>query len=497
MGWYSKLLASTVPGYYVKRARAMTLAKALYEAEQGTRTYSRKRTVQGPNQATRTAPRTLREVARVFDQDNDIASGALDVLVANIVGTGVYPQPMVLDRNGDPHEAVNAQLEAMHKRWRRKPEVTWTCDELLAQRLACRTWLRDGEQLTQHIVGPMSSLTHGMDEIPYSYEMLEPDMLPMHGETLKPRNTNARIVAGVEMNAWNRPVAFHLYKEHPGDQSFFGNTARLRLDTKRVPAERVTHLKMVKRIGQVRGVSVFATVIKRLNDISEIDESERVAARVAAAFAAVIVKGEPLQYTAPTEGENKSYRELDLEPGMILDDLVPGEKVESIGSNRPNNQLIPFRADQLRATAAGMTVSYSSMSKDYNGTYSAQRQELVEQRMLYSPIWACFVATSEVPKYRNFIQAARMTGALRIPADVDITTLNDAVYSQPAVPWIQPVQEAEGWKRLIELDVETRANVQRARGHNPRDIERQRKREREKESENTVVPDQGGGQRTG
>lgn len=499
MGWYSKFLAATAPGYFMRRAQAMRLA-AVYEAERSSRTFDRnkKRTTQGPNQATRTAPRNLREIARKFDMDNDIASGALDVLLANIIGTGVYPQPMVLTKGGEPHEEVNAALEGLHKRWRRLPEVTWTADELMAQRLACRTWLRDGEQLNQHIVGPLPSLTHGSDEVPYSYELLEPDVLPLHGEVQGSRASRNRVVAGVELNGWGRPVAFHIYKQHPGDLGFYDTgLLRLNIETKRVPAERITHLKMAKRIGQVRGVSVFATVIKRLDDLQEIDESERVAARVAAAMAAVIVKGDPLQYTPPDSEEGDYYRELDLEPGMILDDLMPGEKVESIGSNRPNNALIPFRADQLRAFAGGVSATYSSVSKNYNGTYSAQRQELVEGRGLYSPIWAQFVAASEVPKYRNFITAARMSGALRLPRDVDEKTLFDAVYTQPALPWIQPVQEAEGYKRLIELGVETRANVQRARGHNPRDIERQRKREQESEGQRRpqepgMVPNQGG-----
>lgn len=488
MGWYSKLLASTVPEYFTRRVRAQNIYRALYDAETGTRTFKKKKETTGPNASTRTAPKSLREQARWYDANNDIASGALDVLIANIVGTGIFPQPMVLDKSGRPHEEMNSQLETLHRRWRYHPEVSWTCDELQAQRLMCRTWCRDGEALAQHIVGPHPSLSHWVEDIPYSYEMLEPDQMPTHNEQLTTKAERGTVFAGVELNGWRRPVAYHLYKQHPGDLGV--DLTSFKLETKRVDASRITHLKMVKRIGQVRGVSLFATVLKRLEDINEIDESERVAARVAAAFAAVIVKGEPISYQPPDSDEVGNYREIDLEPGMILDDLMPGEKVESVGSNRPNNALIEFRADQFRALAGGMTISYSSLSRNYNGTYSAQRQELVEQRNLYSPIWACFVASSEQPKYRNFIAAARAGGALQIPRNVDLSTLNDAIYIQPAMPWIQPVQEADGYAKLVENDFETRANVVRARGHNPREVERQRRREREKDQENGLVPDQ-------
>jgi capsid protein len=84
-------------------------------------------------------------------------------------------------------------------------------------------------------------------------------------------------VQGVELNSWGRPRAYHIYKNHPGDGLTYSS------DTKRVSADRMFHLKLVKRLHQVRGVSVFASTLARFDDIKEIDESERVAARVAAA----------------------------------------------------------------------------------------------------------------------------------------------------------------------------------------------------------------------
>lgn len=486
MSWVDRLAMRMMPGAYSRYRMNLRRARALYEAEKPTRTFGGKKSRGGPNVATKTAPRNLREVAREFDESNDIASGALDILTANTIGAGLYPQPHVLDRDGNPLEEVNAQLDAWHQRWRRKPEVTWTCDELTAQRLACRTWFRDGEVLAQHIVGPLSVLTHGLDQVPYSYELLEPDYLPLESE-LHVDVTNGSVFAGIETNGWGRPVAYHLFREHPGDAVIFGKAP-----TKRVPADRISHLKLVKRIGQARGVSVFATVMTRLHDVREIDESERVAARIAAAFAAVIIKGDSFAYTPPNSDEETGYRELALEPGMIIDDLMPGEKVESIASNRPNNNLIEFRADQLRAAAAGIGASYSSLSKNYNGTYSAQRQEMVEQRMLYAPIWGAYVAQFEIPKYRNFIDALRYSGAVQWPASMDMNTLYDAVWTQPAMPWIDPFKEAAGWEKLLQMNVETRANVIRSRGGNPRDIARQRKLENEQNG--PVVPTQGPGQ---
>ena len=145
-----------------------------------------------------------------------------------------------------------------------------------------------------------------------------------------------------------------------------------------MPWDRVLHLATLDHIGQVRGVSEFASVITRLEDIKDYEESERVAAKIAAMLTAYVKRGSPEVYdpeTAPSPGT----RQIAFKPGMVIDDLAIGEEIGLIDSKRPNPNLITFRQGQLRAIAAGVGASYSSLSRDYNGTYSAQRQELVEQ----------------------------------------------------------------------------------------------------------------------
>lgn len=473
MSRFDRFLAGTFPEYAMRRIKARKMSAA-YETSKTTRTFNRKAEVRGPNSAARGAPKNVRDQIRYLEQNNDIVSGALDTMVANIVGNGIQPEPQILDRDGLPIPEINDLVSKWWQVWCKRPEVTWTMDEGAAQRLTARTWLRDGEVLLQHIMGNRARLSHGSEMVPYSYELIEPDFLPdeyENGAVLTARGKNNRVIAGVELNAWNRPVWYHVFKQHPNDHDFRQAVGvGLTNETKAISAADVSHLKMVTRIGQVRGVSRFSTVIKRLADIQEIEESERVAARIAAAFSAVIVKGTPDLYNPDSETGD---RNINIAPGMIIDDLEQGERMESLASNRPNNELIPFRAAQLRATAAGIGISYSSLSKDYNGTYSAQRQELVEQRQIYTPTWAYFVAQSEVPKYRRFINSLRLSGLLSITPDVDEDTLFDAVYSQPAMPWIDPKKEADGWVSLLDAGLETKSSVIRQRGKDPRQVFKQ------------------------
>lgn len=44
-------------------------------------------------------------------------------------------------------------------------------------------------------------------------------------------------------------------------------------------------------------------------------------------------------------------RELNIQPGIIYDDLLPGEDIGMVKSDRPNPNLETFRNGQLRAVS--------------------------------------------------------------------------------------------------------------------------------------------------
>ena len=72
-----------------------------------------------------------------------------------------------------------------------------------------------------------------------------------------------------------------------------------------------------------------------------------------------------------------------------------------VQSNRPSALLNDFRNAMLRAVASGTSSSFSSISKDYNGTYSAQRQELVEQSVHYAVLRDEFIEQFSRPVHAH------------------------------------------------------------------------------------------------
>ena len=106
---------------------------------------------------------------------------------------------------------------------------------------------------------------------------LESDFVPF--DLIEPKSGT---VHGVIKDRFGRPTAYHVYTEHPGDSATSMLGTGLYPETVIVGAANMTHLKFTRRLHQTRGVSVLHAVLTRLDDLKEYEESERVAARIAA-----------------------------------------------------------------------------------------------------------------------------------------------------------------------------------------------------------------------
>ena len=428
--------------------------------------------------------RQLRDQARHLERDLDIADNALNVLVQNTVGSGidVLAAPRL---PGQPIDrALAEQIDDLWDSWWDVPEVTGMHDYGACQQLLARTWFRDGESYYQDLIGPIAGLVHGTP-VPYSIEMIEPDLIPLD-LTDPARN----ILQGVEKNAWGRPVAYHVYKQHPGDM--YGAA----LETKRVSADVLHGIRNTKRLHQVRGLSVFASSMSRFEDVKDYEESERIAAKVAASMCAYIKKGSPDRYGERLGGvagemvvaDSQGDRELKFTPGMVFDDLFHGEDIGTVDTNRPNPNAAKWRMDQLRAAAGGIGVSYSSLTLNYDGTYSAQRQELVEKWGGYLMLAERFIALAVRKQRMRFIEAAVLAGKLRMPRGWQLRHLAASTYVRPVMPWIDPLKEAYGRGEAEDRGWTSPQQNTLLYGNNPNDVERERADWAARQTELGVLP---------
>jgi lambda family phage portal protein len=159
---------------------------------------------------------------------------------------------------------------------------------------------------------------------------------------------------------------------------------------------------------------------------------------------------------------------------MIFDDLLPGESIQMIGNNgRPNAGLLGFRNSLLKAATSGVGASYSTVSREYDGSYSARRQELVDAWVDYAVFAQDLAAHLVRPVYRRVVETALAVGRLRLPTGMDLRHAVQALYVTPQMPWVDPAKEASAWQTLEAAGLASGPEIVRKRGRSPGDVRRE------------------------
>ena len=399
----------------------------------------------------------LRETARHMDENHDLVVSIFDDLIANIVGTGAHVAPMVRNRNGELDEDTNRQIREAWDEWSQSPETTGELGLEALERLTCRSYLRDGEVFI-HAVN--DSRFNFRTPVPLVLEMLEADYVPFLFS-----DESQNILHGIQCNAWGQPTFYHVYKVHPGDPAaaITFNTAT---GLKRIGNNQMLHLKFTRRLRQRRGVPIIHAVINRMRDLLSYEQSEIIAAKVASDMTAFIERTSEYNVSTGSADIDADQRQLQMSAGSIFT-LLPGEKVSTIKSERPNTHLLDFRNAMLRAVAGGTGTRFSSIAKSYDGTYSAQRQELVEGAVSYRQHFSYLERRFYRPVYQRFLTAALVSGRVVIPPTADPVTAQRVDFRAPALPWIDPAKEAAAWQTLIDAKLESHAEIIRQRGRDP------------------------------
>jgi lambda family phage portal protein len=424
---------------------------------------------------------TLRGYARELCQNDDLVKGGLNILVDKVIGQELIPEPLIVSTTGRPMKRLNKQVTDLWWEFSLKPEITGELCMAELQQLAASSWLRDGEVLARHIRGSLATSVNGLG---YALQMLEADMLPFQYSDNEPQLNGNFITMGIERNQLGQPVRYHIYRYHPSAYYYGSNEALIPVD-----AADMIHLKFTDRLNMTRGVTIFAPVLNRMNGVKGYEKSELVAAQVNAAMCAAITKSPDLAtptVTTEQNGEESAIdiRDMTMEPGVIFDDLAPGEDITMISPDRPNAELINFRNAQLKAMASGIGVAYSSLSKSYDGSYSAMRQEMVDSKIRYDVLRRQFINDFMNVVYREFIG---MLGASRvlIPKTVDLKSLYSPRWSEPATPWIDPLKEIQAATIAIEQRLDTRENIIRNRGGNPQQIDQEIQNKEDSENDDS------------
>ena len=460
MNWLERTIAFLSPRIGSERAfyrLQLELARGYDAAQAGRLQNGRRRPGTSANAEIAKAGTHIRFAARELVRNNPHAKKAKRIYVANLVGTGIVPTANTGNKTRDGK--INKAFEA----WCRQADLAGRLDFFGLQAQLGGGLMESGEMLARlydRRPGPALRL-----------QPLEPDHLDLTrylpGQDVGAGNY---VDQGIEFDGDSRPVAYHLFPQHPGD-----SIGLKRFQSVRVSAERVVHVfpAHLGRAGQIRGVSEYAAVQQRLADLGEYDEATLVGKKIAACFAAFVKRSgsaaSPLAGAAATT-DDKNRRIETLAPGIIqylgLDESVEFGEPPAVGDYSP------YTDAQLHAIAAGLNVMYEGLTGDLSKVnYSSFRAGQNDfRRAIEMDQWLMLIPMFCNPVWRAFVDRLVIAGEVQ-PAFGDAHYGVD--WATPRWESVDPSKDAGADREDIRSGLVTLKQAIARRGYNPDEVLRQ------------------------
>lgn len=347
----------------------------------------------------------MRNRARQMARDDVYVKRYLNLLKTNVVGdNGMTLQVKARNTDGSLDVIGNNIIENAWYQFGLKGNCT--PDGRLSwvdlQKYAIEATARDGEAFFQIVRN--NRFVHGI-----AFHPLEADMIDEQ-KNEKLRNGN-EIRLGIEVDQYQRPIAFWVKKRHPGDYDFSSITIN---QSERIEAKNIIHLYDPVRAGQTRGEPWMAPAITQIKMLNAHREAELVASRMAASKMGFFTSdnGED----APADSYENNVPIIDAEPGTFHQ-LPNGVDFKPFDPTHPATAFAEFQKGILRGIASGLGVSYASLSNDLEGTsYSSIRQGALEERDAYRMVQGFVLNHFVMPVYAIWLQHVMEFGYIPIPA---------------------------------------------------------------------------------
>jgi len=421
----------------------------------------------GPNAALLPHLDTLRARSRDAVRKNGLVKEGVEILIRDSVGVGLKPQINDVD------------LQALWENWVAQADAAGMTDFYGIQSIVVRSFLTAGDVFVRFRYRYIGDTDKNGVEInpPFQIQILESEQVPTSKTRSAGIGINA-IVAGVEFDAVGRRVAYHMYREHPGDGISVSN-----FETVRVPAEDVLHVFEVNRPGQVRGEPRLVCALVKARDLDQYDDAEMVRKKGAAMYGGflrapslpegVAVFGEG---TSP-DGTTSADEEVNiqpLEPGTFPI-LPPGYDVTFSEPADVGGNYGAFNKEQKRYIASAIGVLYPDLSQDFDGLNDRSYRAMVLpyrrkiEVLQDNTIIACLCR----PTWIRFVNLAIAAGAWTMPAGTTLSQWHNVRWMPHVHKYMNPSQEIAAVIAAIRAGLMSRKQAASELGWNIDDIDRE------------------------
>lgn len=410
----------------------------------------------------------LRWQARDLDRNNPLASGALDTIVDNVVGTGLRPQSAIdraiLGLSQDEASAWQTEAERFFYLWAnsRDGDVTRYANFWEQQALVLINTMLSGDVFTIRRFKERRNSIFGT-----CTQLVEADRCQTPAEK---QGADSRVFGGVEIDSDGEAQRYHFLKQHPGDGAIRTALSAGVNDYTTVDAYDANGVPLVlhhfarRRPDQRRGVSLLAPVMEQFKQLGRYTEAELTAAVVSGMFSVFIKTDLPtgsglIPGTIPgqvgaTQITPKGTNLTKMQSGMIMD-LAPGEDVTFANPNRANQAFDPFTATILKHIGVGLGLPHEVLLKHFTASYSASRAAIMEAWKAFRRRRQWMVAGHCQPTYEWVISEAIARGYLKAPGFFDNPLRRaawlGATWRGAPMGQLDPLKEAKAAKEWLSI----------------------------------------------
>jgi lambda family phage portal protein len=268
-------------------------------------------------------------------------------------------------------------------------------------------------------------------------QLIEPERLDNYQQKQEPHSKNGnQIRYGVERDTLGEPIAYHIRQAHQHESHWQGTTRSMMVERIERYSDdgrpQVLHLFDQTRVNMTRGVSTaLLSTLKNMKMLSTFADAELSRQIQSASWAAVVESeldyeqamgllgrggdlqaGNTLTATAAEHLRNVApyYAGAGMQyNGSKVVHMMPGEKLKIVQSALQGAQYDMFEKAFLRQMAAGLNVSYESLTRDFSGvTYAAARMSMEDIWRRYLRIRQMITQQMGMPFFSAWLEEALM-----------------------------------------------------------------------------------------
>lgn len=373
----------------------------------------------------------LAEQARYYDENFPVFKAANDELVKNVVSDGIKVNPTPKMLNGEPATDVAKQLKAAYNVFARHFCMDGRTDKTEFEQLTFRAFCRDGEAFNRiYNFGGHDFLTN----VQLGFEPFECDHVP--ADFTDPAKNIHR---GFKLGKYNRTQGIY----YNADPKGWSQTPEF------IPNGEFMHFANKNRLNSLRGFSQFAASMGVVADSANVQEATQLALKAATKITMVHKVGHDTN-VAGLGGVEPPPMNISFAHSNVLE-IGKSDEIKVFESSKGVGDTVRIIQDYHRQIVTSAGVSFSSTTGIYDGSYSAQRQELIDTWANYEVLRARFIAAIVRPCYEKFVNTLFIQNHIKLPAGFDISTLFDADFIGAVMPWIDPKKEAESLEILMDI----------------------------------------------